>query len=122
VPSRHCFRPDAAFYTGGPNMVPNAIFDLLLWSPSRLKIFNSNCYLGPKPYDDTYRLGVSEASVAHAACLSFGVHDPTSQRVFLANLAQRTVVEADAALANILALTDADYLSRMDSHWGAGCW
>lgn len=102
------FRKNEYFFNGINNMVQNIVYDLVVYGPSRIKIFHTNFYLSKKLYHSAY-------TSSHE--LSFPVlaeHDLLSQLHFIRNLWRSGVVEVDDTCASVLRLSSEEYMSQID--------
>lgn len=106
--------PNYSFFNGSAHMVQNAIFDLLLYEPSRLKLFNMNFFLSHKTHYPNYSsiLNISTDNEwkqygRHAN------HKYLSSLNFTRNLYNKDVIECDDECRRVLMLSDEEYMSKM---------
>lgn len=99
-----------------------AIFDILHFQPTVVKIFNFNFYLSAIPYYPGYTIGVPSKFVDdnftnYFECLNFGTfahHDIISNINFTRNLWNAGLIEVDSACENVIRLSTSDYLSELE--------
>jgi hypothetical protein len=88
VKIREIFKDSFKWQIGFPNMVQFAIYDLLVHSPSRIKIFGANFYLSPNPYHPKY-----ESTNISLVVLAY--HNVISNFMYISNLYSRGLIELD---------------------------
>ncbi len=93
-------------FKGFPNAIQIAIYELLRYQPSKIKIFNANLYIS-NAYDSSYR--VKTALTPHLLVW----HDLVSNYMFLKNLRQSGLLFADKVLDEILCLNEVEYIERL---------
>lgn len=103
-------RYSPALVNGVPNMIQNIVFDVLLHSPSRLKIFNCDFYVGEAIYDESYIGKSTKLSLANLA-----VHDQWSQICFIKNLYLNQKIEVDSSCQRVLKMSFDEYFSILKS-------
>lgn len=129
---RSAWNPHSLLPAGEPNMLQVILFDVLAANPASIMVANANFFASPSAYDTKYRnITVGADGTKHRIgadgstgivlnrCLSFAREDIISNRCFTRNLAVSGHVEGDAMFDNALALSDREYLSVIDEHYGA---
>ncbi|HET8701270.1 MAG TPA: hypothetical protein VFL97_06345 [Nitrococcus sp.] len=102
------------FFSGSINAIPNVVYDLIRFSPSRIKVFNADLMLSYK-----YRKGYVDAinfSIAHSldeALDSFFAHEPAQQFRALHLLWERGLIEGDRVFNSVMALGLTGYLEKL---------
>lgn len=87
--------------------IPKIVYDLIRFSPGRIKIFNADFFLGPAPHYSgylTYDIKLVQSFLGHDVIRNFRL----LKQWFSAGL-----VEADAALSEILALNEEEVIERV---------
>lgn len=108
-------------FNGFPMALQHALFDLLHFAPPRLKLFHVNFFLTRTRYHTGYSIagghrGTPEDVVSSAFMrwYSFSLHGIVNQLNFTRNLWKAGLVEADSGCEDVLRLTPAEYLSKME--------
>ena len=97
------------------NAIPNAVFDLLLYEPQELKIFNVSLLL-PDDKGNAYNIKYSTSnkkSGNQKIINSFPVHDPILQFKWLKLLYRHKKFYCDNVLAEILNYSEEEYISKL---------
>lgn len=106
--------------------VPAVLFDVLHYSPKKVKVFNSNFYLSTTPYSKKYTEHKGNNKMSNESqVLSIRrlhelvqAHDLISQLRFVRNLYDNTMIEVDQELLYVLKLSDGEYMNRMEDIFG----
>lgn len=112
VPSRCAYMPGPAYFSGFPNMVPNAVFDLALFGPARIDVRGANFWLASTAYHPGYVSDMEPRTVLERLA-SFSAHDLSNQRTCLQNLANAGIVHFDEAGSDVLWMATEEYLEEM---------
>ncbi|MCP3032733.1 hypothetical protein LF817_15520 [Halobacillus sp. A1] len=106
------FRLPAEFmFSGSPNALPNALFDILHFNPGYVKVFHSNLFLSHTPYYEGYFRRKREKTKTWN---SFAAHELITQFNFIKNLWNVKLFEADETLEAVLGLTPEKYMDLME--------
>ena len=115
VKSRVIHPFDVIFY-GGMNMIQAALFDLLLYRPSRIKLFNTSLFI---PEDDVY--GDSSYQLEALKKIDylsmFVTHNPIIQFNLLKGLLRSGIISADHSLNEILELSLQEFMELLELHY-----
>ena len=112
--SRVLFSPNDCFFNGSAHMIQNALFDLLCFSPNRIKLYNVNFFLSTKMHYDGYskilrrRKGVKRRYYERHAN-----HKYLSSLNYTRNLWNSGIIEVDNFCSEVLNMTSEDYMSEM---------
>lgn len=111
---RVMMRFDWLMFDGNYNTVPNAVFDLLSFGPSRIKVFNTDLMLSAGRYKGyrPQRLG----EVDHAR--SFVTHCPVAQYNSLWHLYRSNKIEGDETFLRVMGLGPERYMAELQSVHG----
>lgn len=101
-------RRNLLMYKGAPNGVQNALSEIHLCKPSRLKVFNTTFYCSNKNYINGYRANHSLKGK------NWIVHDAVSNFAYVLNLWYAGIIEADPECTSILKLGVQGYISEMN--------
>lgn len=93
-----------------PNSVPQALMDILRFSPSCVKIFNVNLFVSLDYISGYFHSGEVGRPMA--------VHDPVSNFIFMQRLYSNQLFEADRALEDILKMSVDQYVSALNNAYG----
>lgn len=113
------------YFTGSPRMAENAIYDLLNFSPLKIKVFNVNFYCSSTKHHENYAPTSRERADYR---MKYGVpnyklwqghtnwahHDLLSNINFVRNLWLNGNIEVDTECAKILKMTNDEYLCEME--------
>lgn len=121
--SRSFIRFDNALAYGTPNMLPNALFDILAFQPNKVKIFNSDLMLTLKRTKDYYKGRYEYLAEKEKMKLAFNrstlSHDPFSAFSIIKKLSiNNPVFEVDRRLGQILDLSSLNYAEKLESVYG----
>ncbi|MCC5854439.1 MAG: hypothetical protein JJU10_02010 [Idiomarina sp.] len=108
IKSRVQFFAEPSAVTGLSFAVSHILFDILLTSAGRIKLFNMDFFLGEQPHLEGYftqRVDPREAYIKH---------DVLEAYRRLKVLETSGAVQVDEPLANILALSESDFLARVE--------
>lgn len=106
------------YFNGFPNLGQLSIADLLLYLPSRIKVFHMNFYHDATVHHDDYFTAHDHAHENHLRSLA--LHDCLSQIRFTRHLQTAGLIEADAACENVLTMDDPTYLNGLEKFYVAG--
>jgi hypothetical protein len=120
VPTRVMCSPAPLLFAGEPLLGTIALFDLLLSNPASLKIYGMSLYASPDAYSDGYWR--REAPPPWARCRSFAGHDLLDQVNYVRGLSSIEGVVPDEQLAEVLRMSEREYLRTIDRHYGAPTW
>lgn len=96
------------------NFLQNIILDLILFKPRKIKVFNSDFYLGD--YDENYdNLDLYKSHYKDLINLrrSFATHDLLMNYRITRNLYKNKVIDLDYNLKNILDLNEKNFLEKI---------
>ena len=113
VRSLHMFK----YLTYGTfNAVPNVLFDLLLFNPREIKVFNVTLLL-PNEYGSAYNhaYSISNDKINKKIEKSFPVHDPLLQFKWMKILYKNHLITCDEKLSDILGYSDLEYMMKLRS-------
>ena len=116
---RLIYESDNIFYKS-LNGVPAVLFDVLLQGAGKVKLFKSNFYLASQQHSEKYR-GRDEANFAGFPLRKIqpvvANHDLISQMSFTRNLWKAGLIVVDEECAEVLKLSDEDYLSSLANYY-----
>lgn len=102
-------------FNGHPNLIPSNLYSTLFFRPKRVKIFNSNFFLGRSTYSAGYRPAFNpQYDLAHTLEV-MASHDPVAQICFIRNLHRARVVELDEGCAEVVSLSNPAYLAALEA-------
>ena len=123
------FYKNKYFVVGSPTMIQNAVYDLLLFNPNKIKIFNTNFYFSDKTHYQKY-LPTNKERISYINNRGydyyslwanqiydtggFAHHDLVSQLNFIRNLWKSKRINVDETCENILKITNKEYLKKME--------
>lgn len=97
---------------GAGNAVQKAIYNLLMYQPARIKIFNSNLWVDNK-FSKDYK--ASRANRNRKTFLrQFVWHDPVGNFLFTKKIFDLNLFEADEQLTDVLNLSVLEYLEALE--------
>jgi len=99
------------FFKSSPNAVQKCLLDLLLFKPSRVKLFNINLYIE----DTTVKAYRNKSPITPH---SFITHDKVSNFVFLQHLFKHGYIETDVILSSILSGSEEHYVECLQKNFG----
>lgn len=98
---------------GIPNMIQKIVFDILLYNPSSVKIFNCNFYAGKSIYDSSYQdMKKNELTIRNLA-----LHDQWTQVCYIRNLYRNGLIQVDESCKNILDMSCKEYFLNLKSNF-----
>ncbi len=106
------------FFYKYPNLIPETIFDILLYYPEKVHLFKTNFYTDRTTHDNNYeeKLFVKNSLLKNTKLQRMmSVHDLLCQISFIRSLWKGKVIEVDQGCANVLQMTDRQYMSKMES-------
>ena len=74
---------DPIYFNGSGNAIPNIVFDLIFFSPKKIKIFNSTLYLGKSLYGKDFQIYDGRQNFNLIKNYKIRNHDLISQFIFL---------------------------------------
>lgn len=99
------------YFSGFPNLGQLIIGDLMLYRPSRVKLFYMNFYLARNSYHNSYFTAHDFEGENHLR--SFAHHDCFSQINFTRHLWDAGLIEADPVCREVLQLDPEEYLEAL---------
>lgn len=99
------------YFSGFPNLGQLIIGDLMLFRPSRVKLFYMNFYLAQNSYHNSYFTAHDFEGDNHLR--SFAHHDCFSQINFTRHLWDAELIEADPVCSEVLLLDPEEYLEAL---------
>lgn len=102
---------------GYANAIQRAIFDLLRFSPSRIKVFCADLYTS-MGYQPEYIQDIPFSQEVANIFPPLSLHDPISNFVLMQRFRNGGWIETDAVLNDVLELSSDDYISRLKSRHG----
>ena len=106
APSRINYNPGDLFWSGFSNAVPMAIYDLLHFSPHKIKIFCVNFFTSKKRVHGNYQ---SAKTPNDFVMINLKRHDLVSNFMFCKNLYQLNILNADRLSTEILKMDRIEY-------------
>ncbi|MFM2629159.1 hypothetical protein AAFX20_17160 [Vibrio chagasii] len=113
---------DSALLNGSFNLLPNALFDLMMFSPDEIKIFHSDMQVKPssrvaKYYAEKSVFNDDELHKKHVA-KSFSVHDPFGQHSLMRQVVENNEhILVDDMLKNVLGMTPQEYAFELTENY-----
>lgn len=123
VKSRAFLRFDYALLYGTPNMIPNALFDILSFNPESVKIFHSDLMINKKRVHGYYNTDRSHhlsdiQNNNNAFIKSTLGHDPFAAHIQLSLLFKNNrKVNVDQKLEDIILLETSDYAALLENSY-----
>ena len=126
------FLHNSMFFSGSPTMVQCALYDLLQFNPSKIKLFNLNFNLSRKTHYNGYHKADAETnkrmkkyryeyhemwgsqSATQDITGGFAHHDHISQLRFTKRLWKNNCIDVDEACAKVLEMNEEAYLKTME--------
>lgn len=103
---------NAALLEASQYGIPRVVYDVLRYSPARVRVVNADFFANGRAYDDSYHidrgLGLREPVTGYG-------HDLRADHMTAASLMHNGVIEVDEHLAQILDQPTPDYLTRLSS-------
>ena len=126
VPIRRGFAPSSLGIFGTKaskyQKMQFALYDLLHFSPAKVKLFNTTLYVSDVPYHENFPGPRSIARSRISACAGFARHDPVGQFNFTRHLVSGMGIAVDAALRRVLDLSPEEFVRELDTIYGCGTW
>lgn len=98
------------------NAGPNAVYDILRFSPTALKVFNSDLMLTAGRFKGYWQPGANEVNY----CYSFAkTHDPVIQFRYFQSIWRSRAITGDAAFEEVMSLTLEEYICRLQQAHGS---
>lgn len=98
------------------NAGPNAVYDILRFSPGAVRVFNSDLMLTAGRFKGYWQPGAREVNY----CYSFAkTHDPVIQFRFFQSIWEAGVITGDAAFEEVMSLSLKDYIFRLQEAHGS---
>ena len=102
--------------SGGPMMLQNILFDIIIKNPSKIYISGFNFYCSEKMYNDNYQSIKWYEDVFYIR-KSFALHDLISNFLFVKNIYLKNLIEADDLGTGVLNLTLKEYFKRIKNFY-----
>lgn len=102
--------------TGGANAIQRALFNILMYQPKKIKIFNANLWIRNN-FEETYTSEHPDTS-PERYLYDFVWHDPASNFVYTQQLYNHKLFETDSELNSILSLDLPAYLDKLGNSIG----
>ena len=116
------FIADQFFESGSGNGMQNHIYDLLQFSPKRMKLFCTDFWVGQgyvEAYLNTRKgLTIESAQSSQLISTSMRLHDCFSNFLFLKQLKELKIIEVDKTSKEILDLDISAYSNKMQELYG----
>jgi hypothetical protein len=116
--SRVFFQADHLFFEGNPMAIPNIIFDLIRFSPSRIKLFCTSFYIAGNNYHPGYHTYSKPSVSVKVTSDSLRLHDPFSGFMLTQRLFQTNFISADSLGEGALNTSRSHYASRLNEVFG----
>lgn len=94
------------------NMLQQILYDLSLFEPARIKVFNANCFLSHTIHDKGYSVAKEGTALTAPLWCMFAVHNLMCNYNYTMNLYRRGLIEADDYLSEILELGTEEYMRK----------
>ena len=113
---------DRVLLNGAFNLLPNALFDLLMFSPKEIKIFHSDLQIKPALRVENYYTKGSvfndDESHKKNVAKSFSVHDPFGQLELLKRIVRNnTSIIVDEMLSDVINMSPMDYAYELTENY-----
>lgn len=113
---------DDVLLNGAFNMIPNALFDLLLFTPKKIKIYHSDMQVKPtvrvKNYYETGSILNDGEEYKKSFSRSFSIHDPFGQFHLMKRIVRNNKrVIVDEGLSKVLDLSIDDYARQLTDNY-----
>jgi len=108
------------FFNGGPNAIPNIIYDLLIYEPTKIKIFHADFMLTVHR-NNGYLLDQSpeEFSRKQDFLRTISIsHDPISQFRFIKKLYKTGLIEGDKRFEEVISLNAKQFMINLQDIYG----
>jgi hypothetical protein len=116
--SRVFFQADPLFFEGNPMAIPNIIFDLIRFSPSRIKLFCTSFLYAENSYHPGYHSYAKSSLSVKVISDSLRLHDPFSGFMLTQRLFQANLISADSLCEDALNTNRSEYASRLNEVYG----
>ncbi len=114
VPSRATKSPEEFWIQGWPNMIQIALFDILSFEPSRVKLFKVNFYLSAELHHNKYITRHINIKDPKKLFSGHACHHIVHQLSFIKQLVKYRKLEVDEECAAVLKLSDYEYIQAME--------
>lgn len=116
------FNADKFFESGSANGMQNSIYDLLQFSPKRIKLFCTDFFIG-QGYVKTYQNARKGATIESMLSPQFNsnsmrLHDGFSNFLFLKQMKELNIIEVDRTAKEILDLDISAYANKIQELYG----
>jgi len=108
--ARHIIENNMLF-NGVFNMIPYAVYDLLHFSPSEIKVYHVNFFSSKKAYAENY---YSKKRDCFRNYRMFAFHDCLTQLNFTRNILKAGLIDVDNNCASVLRMKNEDYMKRLE--------
>ena len=98
--------------SGGPMMLQNILFDIIIKNPSKIYISGFNFYCSDKMYNDDYQ-SIKWYDDIFYVRRSFALHDLISNFLFVKNIYKNKLIESDDLGNEVLNLDVDEYFTRI---------
>jgi hypothetical protein len=106
---------DPFYFNGSGNSIPNIVFDLMFFSPRKIKIFNSTLYLGKSLYGKDFQIYNSRKLNREKLLYKIRIHDPLSQFIFLKTIWLKKLIFFDNFGSNVIKKTVNEYATELQN-------
>ncbi len=124
------FKRNRFYFSGSPTMIQNAVFDIMHFNPSRVKVFNTNFFLSKSTHYKEYhpsekqkKFGLKKRKKLYyniwpnqvRDTRDFAHHNMLSQLNFIRNLWINGKIELDEDCAKVISMSNKEYLKEMEN-------
>ena len=102
--------------SGGPMMLQNILFDIMIYNPNKIFISGFNFYCSKKMYNDSYQ-SLRWYDDIFFVRKSFALHDLISNFQFVKNMFDINLLSVDELGSEILKLSVKDYIIRIKKYY-----
>ena len=102
--------------SGGPMMLQNILFDIMIYNPNKIFISGFNFYCSKKMYNDSYQ-SIRWYDDIFYVRKSFALHDLISNFQFVKNIFDINLLSVDQLGCEILKLSVKDYIIRIKKYY-----
>lgn len=102
--------------SGGPMMLQNILFDIMIYNPNKIFISGFNFYCSKKMYNDSYQ-SIRWYDDIFYVRKSFALHDLISNFLFVKNIFDINLLSVDELGSEILKLSVKDYIIRIKKYY-----
>ncbi len=116
---RFFYSPNYCFFNGSAHLIQNVLFDILHFSPQRVKLFNSNFFLASKTHYSGYRDIPSSEKDREKKDKDWKIykrhahHKYLSSFNFTRNLWTSGLIEVDTGCEKVISMSEEAYMSAM---------